>query len=205
MRQFVRIPKERLGALIGPSGNVKKRLETRSGAVLEVDSESGEATVVFDQPGDPTKALLLVEVVKAIARGFSPQHASQLFDEAFRLIVIDIRDFSGKSANRVRVVRGRVIGKMGRTRELIEELAEVALSVYGETVAIIGRLDDAEVGREAVEMILGGSEHRAVYAFLERSRRERHQSSILASDRRPTDEDGAEGGPAEEATGDSDE
>ena len=63
--------------------------------------------------------------------------------------------------------KGRIIGKNGKTRELITELAEVDMAVYGKTVSLIGEMDNVMVAKEAVEMLLNGSRHKTVYAFLE--------------------------------------
>lgn len=78
----------------------------------------------------------------------------------------------GKSSNAVRRMRGRVIGKDGRSRELIEELSEAYVSVYGNTIGIIGGSTELNIAKRAVEMLLDGSEHATVYSFLENSRTE---------------------------------
>ena len=44
------------------------------------------------------------------------------------------------------------------------------MSVYGHTVALIGEAFHLAIAREAVEMLLRGSEHNTVYRFLERKR-----------------------------------
>ena len=46
------------------------------------------------------------------------------------------------------------------------------VSVYGHTVAIIGDFDQVNVAREAVNMLINGSEHASVYRFLQRKRQE---------------------------------
>jgi len=53
---------------------------------------------------------------------------------------------------------------------LIEELSGVEVSVWGHTVALIGGTFEMAIGREAVLMLLRGSEHKTVYRFLERKR-----------------------------------
>jgi len=50
----------------------------------------------------------------------------------------------------------------------------VHLSVYGDTVGIIGNSVQMPVARTAVDMLLSGSEHATVYKFLERKRAELH-------------------------------
>jgi len=93
-------------------------------------------------------------------------------DDDMYLHVIDIKEFTGRGKDRVAQVKGRLIGAGGKTRRLIEELAGVDMSVYGHSVAIIGDAFHLNVGRQAIEMLLSGSEHRTVYRFLERKREE---------------------------------
>ncbi len=65
-------------------------------------------------------------------------------------------------------MRARVIGTGGKTRRIIEDHGGVNLSVYGDTVAIIGNSSPAADRRTAVDMVLPGSEHATVYRYLER-------------------------------------
>jgi ribosomal RNA assembly protein len=69
-------------------------------------------------------------------------------------------------------LKGRVIGKEGKTRRIIEELTEANVSVYGHTISIIGRRDQVYTAKEAVRMLIRGSLHRSVYRYLHRKRRE---------------------------------
>jgi ribosomal RNA assembly protein len=69
-------------------------------------------------------------------------------------------------------LKGRIIGKEGKTRRIIEELTETNVSVYGHTVSIIGNMEQAEVAKEAIRMLIRGSLHQTVYRFLHRKRRE---------------------------------
>ena len=69
--------------------------------------------------------------------------------------------------------KGRIIGKDGKTREIIVDMAEVDMAIYGKTVSLIGELENVMVAKEAVEMILNGSRHKSVYSFLENKKNER--------------------------------
>jgi ribosomal RNA assembly protein len=51
-------------------------------------------------------------------------------------------------------------------------LTEADVSIHGHTVAIIADMDQMEIAREAVKMILRGSMHSTVYRYLNRKRRE---------------------------------
>lgn len=171
MTTHVRIPMERVAVLIGPKGEVKRYIEDRTKARLDVDSSDGSVVVHEEEAEDPFIAMRAAEIVKAIGRGFSPENAFALLRDDHYFFLINITEYVGKKPNHVRRVRARIIGTNGKTRRLIEELAESHLSVYGNTVAIIGDEWGSDVARRAVDMLLSGSEHRTVYTFLEKMRR----------------------------------
>ncbi|RJS89597.1 RNA-processing protein [Candidatus Bathyarchaeota archaeon] len=173
---YVKIPMERVGVLIGPGGKVKRRIEEASGVELSIDSETGNVEIgLRPETKDPSVILQVQNLVKAIGRGFSPQRAFKLLDEDVYLDIIDLRDYVGRSKNALARVRGRIIGRNGRSRELIEELTDTYISVYGHTVSIIGRVEDIEVAKEAILMLVKGRFHKSVFSYLyrERGRRKR--------------------------------
>ncbi len=170
--KYVKVPMERLGVLVGKNGEVKKRLEEETDTSIIIDSESADVTIDDSDSKDPVLALKCMDTVRAIGRGFSPEKAFGLLKDEVYFTLIDIRDFVGKSQKHVRRIRARIIGKKGKTRRLIEELANVNVSIYGNTVGIIGKRMEMGIAVIAVEMLLKGSEHKAVYSFLEKKRRE---------------------------------
>ena len=167
--QVVRIPIERVGAVIGREGASKRFLEGEMGVKLSVDSKEGLVTLKADSPlkTDPFSA---TRVIEAIGRGFSPQRARRLLDEGAALEVIDLRDYAGRSVNSLERIRGRVIGLKGKSRRVIEELTGCHLSVYGRTVAIIGEGGDVELASDAVRSLATGSQHKTVYNTLQKAR-----------------------------------
>ncbi len=171
---FVRIPKERVGVLIGSDGQVKRDIEERLMVKLEIESEAGGVGITLkENVSDPSVLLRSKDVVTAIGRGFAP-------DQAFRLIrneetvfdFIDLRQIFGRSESDIRRVKSRVIGMNGKTRRTIEELTEADTVVYGHTVGFIGTFEQVDAARNAVQMIIQGSEHHTVYNFLQKRRRE---------------------------------
>ena len=171
---FVRIPKERVGVLIGPEGKVKRYIEEHLQVKLEIESEEGGVGIMLDEKStDPSLLLRAKDVVTAIGRGFAP-------DQAFRLIrseetafdLIDLRVIFGNSDSDMRRIKSRIIGMNGKTRHTIEELTEADMVVYGHTVGLIGTFEQVDTARNAVQMIIQGSEHHTVYNFLQKRRRE---------------------------------
>ena len=171
---FVRIPKDRLGAFIGPDGRVKEHIEKQLGIEIRVDSETGDVTLTLSPTAeDPSVLFRAKEVVTAIGRGFAPDRAFKLIrDNEALLEVVNLREIFGKSPSELERVKGRIIGQHGKTRRTIEELTEAEVSVYGYTVSIIADAEEMEIAREAIEMLLQGRQHSSVYRFLQRKRRE---------------------------------
>ncbi|HJX04462.1 MAG TPA: KH domain-containing protein [Thermoplasmata archaeon] len=170
MIQTVRIPADRVGALIGRSGEIKEKIEHLTGVKLSIDSEEGDVEIDMTHATDPGTGLAVPSVVMAIGRGFSPGKALFLLEDQYILVILDIRDYVGKKQEHVRRMRSRVIGTRGKTRELFEELTGAHISIYGNTVAIIGTTVQAEIARRGMDMLLLGSEHATVYHFLEHCR-----------------------------------
>lgn len=177
-KTFIRIPGDRVGVLIGNNGKTRRRIESTFGVKITVESESGgvEIKVNQDQP-DVSVMFTVKNIVKAIGRGFSPKKALMLQDEDNDIMVIDLEEYVGTSKNAQNRVRGRIIGKEGKSRELLEELTECQVSVYGGTVALIGPYEMLQVAKEAVEMLLNGSFHKTVwnhlYAYRRKMRKEK--------------------------------
>ncbi len=171
---LVKVPKERVGALIGPNGLVKEKVEKKLSVQLQIDSQTGNVTITLSTTAtDPSLLFRAKEVITAIGRGFSPERAFRLlYDEGTILVIIDLRDIVGRSQSDIKRLKGRIIGKEGKTRRIIEELTDANVSVHGHTVSIIGDMDQAEVAREAIQMLIRGSQHRTAYRFLYKKRRE---------------------------------
>lgn len=167
----VRIPKDRVGVLIGFKGVVKKRIEEKCGVRLRIDSLTGDVEIASAEGGDPVGCLTAKNVVIAIGRGFSPERAFKLMEDDFMLEVIDLKDDLGFSRNAVKRIQGRIIGRGGKARMMIEELTGVYISVYGDTVSLIGKSPWFEVAKEAVWMLIDGRQHSTVYRYLVRERR----------------------------------
>ena len=109
-RQSVRVSSDRLGALVGKQGKVKKWLEEKCSVILEIDSDSGEVTVVSGPDLEKSDPLKAVQIVNAIARGFSPERSARLLKEDNVLEIIDLTSYTGKSKNSMERIKGRDIG-----------------------------------------------------------------------------------------------
>ncbi|MEM4389505.1 MAG: KH domain-containing protein [Candidatus Micrarchaeia archaeon] len=164
--ELINIPAERVAVLVGSNGETKRRIEKMGGVKLKIGRE-GEVEIHGKDSYSEWRAK---EVVRAIGRGFSPDKAVKLFDEDYYFKVIDLKDILGSDKDVIRT-KGRIIGEKGKARRIIEELSEAELCVYGNTVAIIGRLSELTLAEEAVSALIRGASHARVWSILEKGRR----------------------------------
>ena len=160
------VPKDRVGVLIGPDGGVKKRIETELQVDIAIDSSVGSVKIVEKSGAGAINILKAKEVVTAIAHGFSPEKSFKLFDEDRIIDVIDLRQIFGRNESQTSRIKGRIIGREGKSRRLIEEALGVSVSVYGHTVSLIGGFETAGIAREALQMLIDGKQHASVFKFL---------------------------------------
>ncbi len=175
MQQETRITQERIGVLIGKKGQTKREIEEKTHTQIEVDSDEGLVTIEGE---DADGFIQAVEMVKAIARGFSPERAAILLEDPdLYLEIIELSEYAGNDA-KIERIRGRIIGRDGKSRSQIQDMTATEISVYGKTVAIIGTLEQVKIAREAIEMLIKGVSHESVFAFLDKKRRELKQDMI---------------------------
>ncbi len=146
------IPNDRIGIF---NKTVIESIEKESGTKLE---RQDNIILIL---GEGLEAYQAALVVKAIGRGFAPVRAIKIF-EGMQLEVIKLDD---KSAKRI---KSRIIGTNGKARRRLEYLSDCMVSVYGNTVSVIGPPEKIFCAKKAVEMIVRGSSHNTAYMFLER-------------------------------------
>ena len=186
---YARIPEDRVGVLIGPGGRTRRSIAEATRTSVDIDAEEGEVTVSGPET-DPVSVLKARDIILAIGRGFSPERALRLLKEDTYLGIVDIKRTTGhREKAALRRIRSRLIGSAGKARSRIEELSGCSMSVYGSTVALIGKEDQLERATRAVELLLRGSEHSTVFHMLSRLRRD------AAVEEATTSQDGLTDGP----------
>jgi len=180
------IPLERMGVLIGRDGSTKTSIEEAFKAQLLIQSQSGVVEVVpREGSDDPTTILRARDVVLAIGRGFSPERAMKLIDDDIVLDIIDLRETFGKNERDIARLKGRIIGREGKIRRLIEEMTDAKISIYGHTIAMLGEYETVTAAREAIELLLKGKQHSTVYKLLRRIKSESKKRKTLELWQRP--------------------
>ncbi|MFY9637226.1 MAG: KH domain-containing protein [Methanobacterium sp.] len=171
--EYLKIPRERVGVVIGKNGITKDEIENLTKTEINVDSEAGSVAISpTEKTEDPLAVWKARYIVKAIGRGFNPEISFKLMGDEIILEIINLPDYVGKSKKAVLRQKARIIGKDGRTKDIITDMTGVDISIYGKTVSIIGDMEQIHIAKEAVEMILNGVRHKTVYAFLERKTRD---------------------------------
>lgn len=163
MIENIAIPEERIRILRND-----RKWEEQLAQFVAVKVKIGDDVSV--ESDDPIAVMRVKEVFKAFGRGFDFNTSLSLLDEEYFLEILDVKGFSKKSRNRQITLKGRVIGREGKAKNIIEKYTEVKISIYGKTISIIGKGKNVKIAMEAVEMLLNGANHSSVYHFLESQR-----------------------------------
>ncbi len=105
-------------------------------------------------------------VLDAINFGFPTQTALLLKEEDVLFRKINIKSVTRRKD--LEVVKSRVIGTQGSTKNTIEEIADCQVVVNGNEVGIIGEAAEIEYALTALTNLIRGSKQANVYKFLER-------------------------------------
>jgi len=170
--KYLKIPMDRIGALIGHKGETKKDLEEKLGVKLDIDSKTGDVTIDDHDLDDPLTVIKMENIIKAVGRGFSTEKAVLLLNDNSDFFIFDLHDYVGKKESHLRRLRSRVIGREGKTKHVLEELTDSKISVYGHTIGIISDVMKMNILKKSVDMLLTGSKHASVYRFVESQMRE---------------------------------
>ncbi|MDD2678444.1 MAG: KH domain-containing protein [Candidatus Nanoarchaeia archaeon] len=170
----IKVPQDRVAVLIGKNGSVKKAFEKEFKVKIDISSEG----LVLIKGNDSLKVWDCEKSIKAIARGFNPEIAILLKNEEYDFELISITDFA-KSKNDFDRLRGRVIGREGASKELIEKKTETYIIIYGKTVGIIGKHGMIELAVKGVEMLLNGARHATVFNYLDKELRKKMNEAMM--------------------------
>ena len=171
----LRVPKDRVAVIIGQNGSMKMRIERATNTSLSIDSNEGLVEITGE---DALGLYTTREIIRAIGRGFNPDIALQLLKQDYGFELVPITNYAKTPGDALRL-KGRVIGEGGKSRRTIEELTNCNLCVYGKTIAIIGEFEGLTSARRAIESLLAGSPHAAVYKSLERRRKEIKRRELI--------------------------
>lgn len=168
----IRIPADRVGALIGRAGKAKASIESACSVRLHIRTD-GEVSI--SASGDAGKVLPFkaAEIVTAVGRGFSPEAALRLVRGENTLHVMDLRQFGARTGAQLARIRARLIGREGKARRNVENLSNTAVCIYGRTVSVIGSDASLRMAVDALSSLSQGSMHGSVYGRMESVKRKK--------------------------------
>ncbi|MBO3769502.1 MAG: RNA-processing protein [Candidatus Brockarchaeota archaeon] len=187
---FLDIPQERIGVLIGKNGEIKRRLEEEAGVKIHIQPD-GLIKVEYSAE-NPELYFKLKKIAEAISCGFSGEDALRLLDDSLVLRKIDLRDFANESSERMKTLKGRIIGSGGRVWKKIEKLADVKIAIYKYNVGIIGSEENCEIAYRTILKILEGSQFSTVFRYLETQRKALEKGLWISRSELTEDEFGGE-------------
>lgn len=140
---------------------VRKRL----GCKMQVKDENA---LVID--GDALSEYNARIVMQAFARGFEFKIACKLLSDDYFFESIDMKEAFRNEEQRRRI-KARVIGTEGKTKNYVQSVSGADLAIYGDTVSVIGKVDEIKIAKAAIEVLLEGGTHKKAYAIMEAAKR----------------------------------
>ena len=145
----------------------KKELEDKLGVKIIIKGTN------ISVKGKELKEYFASRVLEAIDYPFLVEDALLLKDEDFLFEVIDIKDHTYRSD--LGVIKGRIIGRSGKTLKVLGDLTGCEVVVKDNHVAIIGKAEDIKHAQQAIISLIKGSKQGNVYGTLERVNRRKRK------------------------------
>lgn len=167
--QYVMVPDEHLDKL---DKDTIEYIERETGSELQIDDS---AKTIGIKDNNSVNQMKTRNVMKAISVGFDPQISVKLsYNELYHLEILNVKNMTRNKAEMKRQ-KSRIIGKNGKTKDLISELTDTDINIYNNKVGIIGENQDVLKSREVIKKLVNGTPHSRIYSELERYKREKNQ------------------------------
>lgn len=138
----------------------KKLLEKELNVIISVNGKE----IILS--GDPEEEYIAEKVIEAMNFGFPLQNALSIVKEEFLFEVLNIKDYTNqKNFERV---RGRIIGKEGKALKTLCNISNCHIELAGNKLGIIGEAECIRNVEEACKLLIKGTKHANVYAYLEK-------------------------------------
>jgi len=138
----------------------KKRLEKILN--IKITNRGKEVSI----KGTPEDEYVAEKVIDALNFGFPFEHAVAIKKQDFIFEIINIKDHTTR--NDLSRVRGRLIGKHGKTLQTLNQLTKCFFELKNNEIGIIGEPEHIKNAQESVISIIKGSKHSNVYSLLEK-------------------------------------
>lgn len=138
----------------------RQQLEKRMNVSITLE---GRKVTVEGDPLDEYEARLVLE---AMEFGYSAKKALMLLDDGYIFRKLPLKNFTRRKD--MSVVRGRLIGKEGKTKHALENISGCEIIVRDDAVGLLGSAESIEEATTAITNLIRGSKQANVYRFLER-------------------------------------
>jgi ribosomal RNA assembly protein len=170
--EIIRIPAERIKVLLGKEGKTKELIEKKCKIKIRADRE-GEVSI----KGESADVFFAKDVIIAIGRGFNPAKALKLIKPDYQFYLFRLKEYL-PTEKAIKRIKGRIIGEDGKMKEEIERATDSHLSIYGNSVGVISKIDSIIYAQEVVEMLINGAKHASAYRYLAKAKRRIMESRL---------------------------
>jgi ribosomal RNA assembly protein len=118
--------------------------------------------------GKPEDEYISERVIEAIDFGFPIDAALMIKEEDLALEILNIKEHTKRKD--YKRIRGRIIGKEGKTKNTISSLTDCFIEVKDNRVATVGHPENVKTARQAIISLIKGTKQANVYAYLEHHR-----------------------------------
>ena len=120
--------------------------------------------------GKAEEEYIAEKVIEALDFGFPFANALEIKKEDYIFEILNIKEYTTKK--NFEVIRGRIIGRGGKTLKTISNVSECFLELAGNKLGIIGYAENIRKVEEACKILIRGTKQAHVYAYLEKHRPE---------------------------------
>jgi len=138
----------------------KSELEKKLNVEIKIQAKRVEIT------GNSLEEYEASIVLDAISFGFSAKKALALKEESKIFRILNIKNFTRKK--NLKEVRARIIGKEGKTKRTIENIAECEIIIKDNEIGIIGDAESIEKLITGITNLIKGTKQSNTYRYLER-------------------------------------
>ncbi|MEM0107170.1 MAG: hypothetical protein QXD11_01330 [Candidatus Micrarchaeaceae archaeon] len=162
-------------SLLLKKAELKNKIESVSKCKLYINKENIRVESISKNTYDE---YVCKNILVAFGHGFNVNDACLLSKEEYYYIYINLEDYTSNE-KRIQQIKGRVIGNQGKAKKHIEEFTSAKLSVYGNTIGIIGKLEGLTEAEVAVKALIVGETHKHAYIKMEACHKKNKELEIV--------------------------
>ena len=138
----------------------RRRLEEK--LRVKIDNNGNEITIT----GNAEDVYVAIKVIEALDFGFPFSTALLILEQELFFEVLNIKRYTRRKD--LEVVRGRIIGKDGKTLQTLTNLTKCHFELKENQLGIIGDPEYIRYAQEAAMSLIRGAKQGNVYSFLEK-------------------------------------